>query len=58
MDFAAKVVGGKRVKSNALREFFHLGADGHLVGFVVMGTSSQPPRDLPRKSPEEIITAI
>lgn len=58
MDYAAKVVSGKRVDSDALRGFFRLGAGEHLVGFIAMGTSTQAPRELPRKLPEEILVSM
>ena len=58
MDYAAKVVSGKRVDSDALRGFFRLDAGEHLVGFIAMGTATQAPRDLPRKSPEEILVSM
>lgn len=58
LGFAAKVVSGNRVRSNALRTFFCLQEDEHLVGFVAIGTSTESPRAFPRKRPEEIIEAI
>ena len=58
MDYVAKVVSGKRVSSDALRGFFQLDAGEHLVGFIAIGTSTQPPRELPRKPPEEIFVTM
>jgi nitroreductase len=58
LKFAAKVVSGKRVLSEALRVFFRLGEEEHLVGFVAIGTTEELPRELPRKSPEETIDVL
>ena len=58
LGFAAKVVSGKRVQSAALRRFFRLLDNEHLVGFVAIGTSKELPRAFPRKRPEELIEVI
>jgi nitroreductase len=58
LGFAAKVVSGKRVQSCALRGLFKLGEDERLIGFVAIGTSMKRERQMPRKSPEQVITIL
>lgn len=56
--FRGKIVSGKRVKSRSLRNCFKLLEHERLVGFVVLGSCSQPPNERPRKSPDEILSVL
>jgi nitroreductase len=58
LGFAAKMVSGRRTGSGSLRAFFKLDANEFLVGFVAMGTTSEPARALPRRSPEQVISIV
>lgn len=55
LGYRAKIVSGQRVHSHALRSAFALNDAEHLVGFIAMGSSSQPVKELPRKGPDEIV---
>ncbi len=56
--FRGKIVSGKRVTSRSLRNCFKLLEQEHLVGFVVLGSSRQPPKERPRKSPDETLSIL
>jgi nitroreductase len=58
LGFRGKIVSGKRVKSGSLRRCFRLVENEHLVGFVVLGSSDQPPKDRPRKSPDGVLSVL
>lgn len=58
LGYHGKMVSGNRVKSMALRNCFKLCENEHLVGFAVLGTSRQPPKERPRKSFDEVLSAL
>lgn len=51
----AKPLSGKRVRSRALRDAFRLSADTHLAAFVVLGRTSGPQTEKPRRKSAEIL---
>ncbi len=54
--YKGKIVSGRRVRSNTMREAFGLKPEEHLVGFVVMGTLSGTGRDYPRKLGHDLLS--
>lgn len=51
----AKPLSGRRVRSRALRQAFHLPDDTHLVAFVALGRAEGNVKDRPRRSPEAVL---
>lgn len=58
LGFRGKTVSGARVRSRALRQAFALSDDEHLVAFVVLGTFSGEPKQLPRRSADEMLSVF
>ncbi len=56
--FRGKTVSGARVRSNALRRAFALSDTEHLVAFVALGTFKSEPKQLPRRSPDEVLSVF
>jgi nitroreductase len=54
--YRGKIVSGRRVRSNTMRQAFRLKPEEHLVGFVVMGTFSGATRDYPRKNGHDLLS--
>jgi hypothetical protein len=54
--YKGKIVSGRRVRSNTMRQAFRLKPEEHLVGFIVMGTHSGTTRDYPRKNGHELLS--
>ncbi|CUX79991.1 nitroreductase family protein [Roseibaca calidilacus] len=55
LELHAKPLSGKRMRSTALREAFHLSADTHLAAFVVLGRHNGPRTERPRRKALEIL---
>jgi nitroreductase len=53
--FRGKTVSGARVRSRTLRNAFVLSDAEHLVGFVALGTYTGEPKQMPRRSPDEVL---
>lgn len=51
----AKPLSGKRMRSRALRDAFHLSADTHLAAFVALGRHSGPQTEKPRRRASELL---
>ncbi len=54
--YRGKIVSGRRVRSNTMRQAFRLKPEEHLVGFVVMGTHSGETPDYPRKNGHDLLS--
>lgn len=54
--YKGKIVSGRRVRSNTMRQAFRLKPEEHLVGFVVMGTHSGTTHAYPRKNGHDLLS--
>lgn len=53
LGYQNKIVTGARIKSRALRKAFELDTNEILVGFVVLGIYTGPPKERPRPKPDQ-----
>lgn len=56
--YRGKTVSGARVRSQALRSAFALRDDEILLAFVALGTLKGEPKEMPRRSPDEVLSVF
>ena len=58
LGYRGKTVSGARVRSQALRRAFALRDDESLLAFVALGTLKGEAKELPRRSPDEVLSVF
>lgn len=58
LGYRGKLLSGARVRSRALRDFFSLGENEHLVAFLALGTAIGEPKNRKRRTAGEILSRL